>query len=277
MGVGGPRLTAVTRRSRLCVALLTALSLPALERAAWCDDVEALLRKGTDLRKEGRDREALETFQQAAKIRPLPRVTAQMALAEQALGLWIDADAHLTKALGAKDDPWIAKNHEALENALAVIGQHLGTIEIWGTPDGAEVVIDGKPVGRLPSVPAVRVASDSISLEVRAPGYVDLQRVLPVKLGGYAREHVELRPLSAAGQGPAALPNSAGATVGVAAGADLGAPGPEARPLYRRWWFWTAAGAVVVGAVVTTIVLAGRGTQSLDGCSTPARCTTTWQ
>jgi tetratricopeptide (TPR) repeat protein len=36
-------------------------------------------------------------------------------------------------------------------------------------------------------------------------------------------------------------------------------PATEARrPIYERWWFWAGAGAAVVGAVVTGVVLANR-------------------
>ena len=41
----------------------------------------------------------------------------------------------------------------------------------------------------------------------------------------------------------------------------LAAPPPpsetEARPIYKRWWFWTAAGGVVALGVVAMVVLAG--------------------
>jgi tetratricopeptide (TPR) repeat protein len=37
------------------------------------------------------------------------------------------------------------------------------------------------------------------------------------------------------------------------------APGGEARPVYRRWWFWTGVGVVVIGAVATAVALSGRG------------------
>jgi tetratricopeptide (TPR) repeat protein len=37
------------------------------------------------------------------------------------------------------------------------------------------------------------------------------------------------------------------------------------RPIYRRWWFWAGAGAVVVGAVVTGIVLASHRSADCGG------------
>jgi hypothetical protein len=33
------------------------------------------------------------------------------------------------------------------------------------------------------------------------------------------------------------------------------APQPAATPVYKRWWFWTGVGAVVVGGAVTAFFL----------------------
>jgi hypothetical protein len=30
------------------------------------------------------------------------------------------------------------------------------------------------------------------------------------------------------------------------------------RPLYRKWWFWTAIGAVVAGGVVAAVIVSGQ-------------------
>jgi hypothetical protein len=257
--------------------VIVVMTLPA--GRAFSDEVEALIKKGTALRKEGRDREALEEFQRAAKIKPLPRVLAQIAFAEQALGLWVDAETHLSKALDAHDDLWISKNRSALEEALKVIKQNLATIEVWGSPEGAEVVLDGKSIGKLPAVSPVRVASDTVSMEVHCEGYLDLSRVLHVKLGGYLREHVELRPVPPVpvvkddGSGGTGGGPNGGTIVGGSGGAD-GEPS-ESKPVYKRWWFWTAAGVVVAGAA-TTFLLMRRSSGSSDGCSSPTSCTTTW-
>jgi tetratricopeptide (TPR) repeat protein len=53
---------------------------------------------------------------------------------------------------------------------------------------------------------------------------------------------------------PAAPPPSAPAAV-------ISSPPPAAEdhPIYTRWWFWTAAGVVVVGAVVAGIALSSGG------------------
>jgi hypothetical protein len=240
------------------------------------DDVDAIVKKGAELRRQGRDREALTEFKRAAAIRETPRVTAQIALAEQALGLWVDAETHLKKALEQSGDPWIRKNRTVLESALAVIAGHVGTIEVWGTPDGAEVLVDGKVAGVLPLVAPIRVAREDVPLQIRSPGYEDLVETLHVKSGSLIREHVELRlaPTAIATQGP--LPPR-GTTQGtLVSSRDTSEAGVDQRPVYSRWWFWTAIAAVAVGAGATFLLI-NRGGGSGDSCADPTRCTSTWR
>jgi tetratricopeptide (TPR) repeat protein len=44
-------------------------------------------------------------------------------------------------------------------------------------------------------------------------------------------------------------------------------PAPEPQPLYKRWYFWAGVGAVVAGAVVTSVVLAS-GARRSTTCGT---------
>jgi tetratricopeptide (TPR) repeat protein len=156
--------------NRLVLALALLGAVTARPSDAVADDVDAIVKKGTDLRRQGRDREALVEFERAARIDETPRVTTQIALAEQALGIWEDAWAHLRKALAHSGDPWIQKNHEVLQTALGVIEEHVGTIEIWGTPDGAEVFLDDNAIGKLPSANPTASTREQVSLLVRRPG-----------------------------------------------------------------------------------------------------------
>src|SRR5580704_12825575 len=68
---------------------------------------EALIAEGIALREQGRDREALELFVRAAALAASPRATAQIGLAQQALGHWVEAEAGLRTALEQGTDPWI--------------------------------------------------------------------------------------------------------------------------------------------------------------------------
>jgi len=243
--------------------------------AAGAPDVEAIVKNGIDLRRRGRDAEALAEFQRAARLQESARVIAQMGLAEQALGLWTDAHEHLTKALLEAEDPWISKNRPALVEAQAAVRGHLCEIEVWGGPKGAQVGFDGVVAGRLPVVSTWLLAGSEASLEVTAPGYVALRRSLkiPTSGAGRSREHVELRLVSAAAPNLAlaAIPSDrAGgspstesdseATVRSAPivktpEADSDTASSDDSPIYHRWWFWTAVGVVAAGAGVGGYVL----------------------
>ena len=41
------------------------------------------------------------------------------------------------------EDPWVRKNHPALQQALTLVGQHIGQIALTG-PAGAAVIVSGK-------------------------------------------------------------------------------------------------------------------------------------
>jgi hypothetical protein len=254
---------------------------------ATADDADAIIKRGTDLRREGRDREALEQFRQAAAIHETPRVTAQIAFAEQALGLWVEAEAHLGEALEHRSDPWIQKNLTLCENTLGVIRAHIGRIDVWGTPDSADVIINDKRVGDLPFARPVGISSEEITLVIRAPGYIDYAKVLQIKTGTLVREHVELRTTPPPPVAKADLPrlqiepkppveSAKGIAVAETAPPMASQNDGGYRP-YGRWWLWTALGVIVAG-VGTAVFLANRnGGGGSDGCTDATKCTSTWK
>lgn len=158
-------------------------------------DADALIERGIELRQQKKDEEALVVFKEALAISSTPRARAQVALAEQALGLWVAAESDLVEALAANRDPWIVKNRSALEGALAVVGRHVGSLEVRG-PEGAEVVLDGVVIGKLPASGAFRVEAGPRVLELRKPGFHPTARSLEIPPGGIARSAITLAPLS---------------------------------------------------------------------------------
>jgi tetratricopeptide (TPR) repeat protein len=266
-------------------AVLLILAAPGRD-GARAEDVEALVKKGVELRRQGRDRDALAEFQRALAIERQPRIVSQIGLAEQALGDWVSAATHLETALATADDAWIKKNRAILEQALQAVENHLGRVDVWGEPAGAEVLLDGAPVGTLPLAHPVRVTESQITLTVRAQGYTEIVRVLRIPLGDLVREHVALRPLAATEGKPrlpvAAAPAEAGAATGAATQAPLKVtvaqkaapteqkdqqPSSSSSPsVFHRWWFWTLVGAVAVGAG-TGAYLLSRNPCDPPGCS----------
>jgi hypothetical protein len=186
----------------LAVIVLAATTLGAVAQARAADgaggggEEEAALRRGFELREKGRDEAALAEFQRAYDLKKGARARAQMALAEQALGRWIDAEAHLAEALQRTGDPWIARNRTLLEQALGEIRQHVGSLELSGGTPGAEVRVNGRVAGKMPLDGPLRVEAGSVSLEVRATGYLPVVRTINVPANGLAREPITLVAVS---------------------------------------------------------------------------------
>lgn len=232
------------------------------------DDYEAMIKHGVELRRNSQDREALAEFQRALAIKETPRVIAQIGLAEDALGLWLAAEEHLTAALKNESDSWIARNRAILQEALGSVADRLGSVEVWGEPPGAEVTIDGKAVGRLPLKPAARVTSGTCTLLVKADGYETLTRGMVVKAGVLNREHVQLVPSSlrlnaTSGEGSAVGAEGTGHALVSQSVSQDGGETPTS--VTRKWWFWTAIGGVVVGGVIGLLLV----TRSKGGVDCP--------
>ena len=119
-------------------------------------DWDARVERGVELRLGGDEEHAMTLFREAAQTRTSPRLLGQMALTEQSLGLWLDAEAHLVLALGSSSDPWIDKHRDTLEAALVTIRSHVGSLEVRGG-HGALVFVDGQAKGTLPLERPVRL------------------------------------------------------------------------------------------------------------------------
>jgi hypothetical protein len=227
-------------------------------------EAEALIARGIDLREHGKDDEALAIFKKALAKAPTPRARAQVALAEQALGLWVAAESDLLLALAAENDAWITKNRAALDGALAVVRRRLGSLEIRGT-DGAEVVLDGVPLGTLPVAAPFRVEAGKRTLELRAKGFHATTRSIEIPAGGVARETVTLvaLPPEVAGPGPGAGAPHAGAP---GSGDDAGRSDPGRGQRLLGWAFAATGGALLITGGVGMLVRKGIVDDYNDRC-----------
>jgi hypothetical protein len=221
--------------------LALAMAIGPSRFAIAAPDDEALIKQGLERRKRGDDEGALRLFEEAARLSRTGRVMAQIALAEQALGRWADAEVHMVEALSVKADRWIDRNRKVLQDALADISSHLGTLEISGGVAGASVKIDGVEKARLPLERALRLPSGSVALEVAAPGYFPLVRQVVIAPGGRARETVTLAALSAS------------PVVGSSQVEASASPAPERSEDGWSWQTTTGVAALVGGAVFLAV------------------------
>jgi hypothetical protein len=158
------------------------------------DDVTNLLRIGVALRREHRNEEALATFARARALSPKPAVLAQLGLAEQACGRWLESEQDLDAALAAEDDRWIAKNRAPLEAARATVRDHLAWLTVDVDVPSADLRLDGRPFS---ASTEVRVLAGTAVVDARASGYEASSRRIPLAPGVHVHEALALVPLAA--------------------------------------------------------------------------------
>jgi hypothetical protein len=182
----------------LVLALLASSTQTAAQEIdAGENELRRLMDEGVVLRREGRDQEAAEVFRRAHDAGAGAAALAQLALAEQALGRWLDAAEHLEAAMLEEDNEWIARHRAALESSQRTILAHLGTLEIEGEPAGARVTIDGRDVGTLPLAAPIRVEAGSVVVGAELADHYPVQRVVAVLAGRRARLVLSFVPLPA--------------------------------------------------------------------------------
>lgn len=247
----------MTRKVR--TALLGLLVVSSVASAALSQDADALIEQGLAMRVAGQDEAALRLFRQAWEVQRTARAQAQIALAEQALGRWVDAEAHLAAALSDSHDAWVHRRRRALQSALAEIRQHVGQLELQANVP-AEVLIDGRVAFTLPMAAPQRLQTGPVTFTVRAGGYVSVTRTVTLDSRLPLRETVtlerdEFRPVPPP-------PSVAGASAGTARGAApgrSGAQGPRATPPRRvaGYWMIGVGGAALIVSAVFTVINAG--------------------
>jgi hypothetical protein len=239
----------------LLVLAASARARPALAQATGGDE-EALIKHGLELREKGDDEAALREFRRAHDLSHSGRALAQVALAEQALGHWADAESHLSEAMRHEREPWVARNMRLLRQALADIQSHLGSIELSGGAPGAEVSINGARAGTLPLPAPLRVPAGSVALEVRAPEHLPMLRTVIVPAGGLAREPVVLVPIPSPSDQASASPQPPPVHVDVPPPPDAGLTGgAAAAPSSGGWSTRRKVGAALAAGGVPSLAV----------------------
>lgn len=226
------------RTVRVLGLFMAAMSLFALPSVAHADQAERLIEQGVALRVQGKLLEALDAFKRAHALAPSARTLAQMGLAEGALHRWVAAEDHLSAALASHDTPWIevARNREALEQALGTVRAHIGTVKVLGAA-GARVTADDRDLGPLPVASPLHLPEGPVHLKATAPGYGTTEVAVTIVAGSEQTVVLPLVPLPS--PAPPATP------------VHLDEPAPPV-----RWKTWTglsllvaSAAAIATGAV----------------------------
>jgi tetratricopeptide (TPR) repeat protein len=201
-------------------------SMPPEQRAA------ALVDEGMALQAAGSLQPALDKYKEAQTIHPTPRAQAQMGLTEESLGDLGAAERDLAQAVSMRKDPWIKENRKRLQAAIQRIKRQAATLDIQGSPEGAEVVVNGRSQGTLPLVAAVRVAGGTITVQAKKDGYNDFEQIveLPARGKRVLRIEMDRAPTPVAAPIPVPAPQPAPAEAVPALTAEPQQPVPAELP-----------------------------------------------
>jgi len=223
----------------LVLAIIAAVFVPAVARAQSNASADRLIEEGIALRERDQNEPALEKFRGAYERSHSARALAQIALAEQALGRWSEAERHLDEALRSHDR-WIEQHRRLLRQELERIATHIAIVEVTGGTPGATVRVNGAPAGSLPLGAPLRVSAGHVVVEIDAGGGTPFRRELDLEGGAHERVDVELGP----GRGSeSATPEGA---TSQSASESSGGGVPVAAIVVLA-----AGGAVLAGAAVT--------------------------
>jgi tetratricopeptide (TPR) repeat protein len=234
--------------------LAVLLALPAAGGAADpastpdpAAEARAAYRRGADLYKAGKYREAIAAFEAADRLKPSPALQFNIGQAWEKLGDPAAALAAFARYLrldpAAANRESVQRSVKVLEGRLAATGRQMLHVEV--DPPGAEVRVDGVPAGAAPV--DAPFAPGPHALAAAAPGRRTATRdvVLPTETS--LTVNLILEP----GQDPAAVPLLAARPPET----PLEATRPEAppQPAERKNWL----GPIIAGSVA--VVAAGAG------------------
>jgi hypothetical protein len=274
-------MTSTSSRNRCAGALAliatVVLGLLLLPAASWAQDRKSLMLMGQSQRKSGDDLGALGSFLRAHALSPTPESFAQIGTCEFALNRFVEAEIHFAEAMKFPQDPWIRKNHVALQEYVASTKAMLGWIEVVGTPAGAEVEVGGRPVGRLPLAGRIRVSVGEVNIRMDAPGFKVNRQDVEVTADQVRRVNIDLVPMNAneptkVAQARIGQPGSrrraeASSAIDneVAAGGPPGGGNSSLASTYRTaGWVTAGAGAVLLAAGITALVIKESSTQEFN-------------
>ncbi|MET0391462.1 MAG: tetratricopeptide repeat protein [Polyangiales bacterium] len=222
------------------------------------------IREGVLEYESGNFAEAREQFRRAHAIAPNARTLRGLGLTSFELRRYREAADYLTQALASPAKPLDIKQRADTESMLERARRYLGRIRVSVEPSDAKVTVDGA-LARFDADGLLELEVGDHTFEFYAAGYWTTKQLVQVK--GSETEYLTVvmnpestpRPISLAVPPEAADDPREAAPLQVApAAATTTASEPTDTPLYAKWWFWAATGAVVVAAGVTTAVLLSR-------------------
>ncbi len=220
---------------------------PAAPAADSTAAARAAYRRGADLYKAGKYREAIAAFEEADRLKPSPALQFNIGQAWEKLG---DPEAalaafarYLRLAPAAPNRETVQKTVKALEGKLAASGRQM--LHVTTDPPGADLVVDGAAAGKAPLDAAYPPGPHAVA--ATAPEHRTSSRDVVLPPDRSLEVNLVLEP----GQDPVVAPPLAARPPD--APLEATRPDPAPLPVERKSWL----GPIIAGGV--GVVAAGAG------------------
>ena len=204
------------------------VGLPSIAASAQSDsDREQAIvhfNAGNEAFSRGNTHEAYREYRTAWQLNRAFDIACNLGRAEAELGKLIESAQHLTYCLdnfSASPQPHVRVARQKYAELFATVKAQVSSLELTVEPDGAEVSVDGKPVGTTPLSRPVYLMPGTHRIEVNMPGYRELTRQVPAAAGETRELSLRLERLTAATDQPVAQGSSSD-PVEAPRGAELG-------------------------------------------------------
>lgn len=263
----------------LVLGLVAAPSLPARaaepkgDRAA----AAALLDRGNQLMREHAYEAALDHYVRAHQTYSSAKILLNVAEALLALGREEEAARRFEQFLAEAPAEGVAAQRKLATERLAELDARLGRIDLAGSDEGLELVVDGERRGVTP-LPPVRVDPGRRAVVARAQDGVELRQDVLVRRGRteplvLARPRGLVSTPAVAPAPPALMPDAAS----VSAAASPPGLSADTLEVLSSPWLWVAIGVLAAGGTSLALVAAGGGSDRLPVGELGVTNTADWQ
>ncbi|HET7826311.1 MAG TPA: PEGA domain-containing protein, partial [Anaeromyxobacter sp.] len=250
------------------VLAVLALLAPAPGHADDVAEAKARFKKGAELYRAGKWREAIAEFEAAYRLKPAGAIHFNVAQCRERLSEWPGAlrayHDYLREVPDAKDRAAVRASIGRVEGRLAAAG--VQALLVYSDPPGAAVVLDGRPRGTTPF--HIVLPPGSYALSLALDGYEPVKEDVALPATASRVVDVVLRaaapspappsaaapaspPARAAPPAPAAGPQPPDLRAKPPAASSLATPAPAPKPAEkRRVYTWIAAGTAVAAVAV---------------------------
>ncbi len=260
----------------LAAAMIVALVAPHAAAQTPGDKGKAtkLVREAAQLYQEGERLAAVRKFEQAYKVYPSAAILYNLGTAYRGVGRNALAHRTLSKFLRVAKKV-SAKRKGAVQQTLRDIESVVGRFWIVVAAKGLRVLVDGDVVGVSPLADPVAVPPGVHQITLEKNGKELAKKTIAAGTG--ARVEVKFFAIATATKLPATDTGTKTDTkTGVPTPKDAARrvtdPDPlttttkksESKPIFAKWWFWTAVGAAVLAGTAVALSSGGSTVNDID-------------